>query len=258
LIVTSDGRVRGLHRPELARKKQFRLEISYYFKIDKGSVHDYLEEHFPSSAILRDIVKRIKHLLVVNPVLLIAYMYLMYAGTWHARDFRKGLRLCAPRLSRICLFRDLDAAPCPIEYQKSIDSLELTPDESDEIIMELKYLYKLQAALFYEFDTKRGKSQPDPKDAATIREALRFAVSRRTSSSLREVSGIGDLNGLSQMVTRVRRQFSRVGIQEADISYAAAVLRGDCDKPYLLLSFFGLLLSMGLYYFLRMLNIVTI
>lgn len=262
LIVASDGRVRGLHRPELARKKQFRLEISDYFKIEGRSVHDYLEEHFPSSAILRDIVKRIKHLLVVNPVLLIAYMYVMYAGTGHARDFRKGLRQCAPRLSRICLFRDLEAAPCPIEYQKSIDSLELTPDESDEIIMELKYLYKLQAALFYEFDTKRGKSQPDPKDDATIREALEFAVSRRTGSSLREVSEIGDQNGLSQMVTRIRRQFSSVGIQQTENSDAAAVVQGDCDNSYMLNIFFGLLgpllISTALYYFLSMLNIVTI
>lgn len=152
LGVTSDGRVRTLHKPRLSRKELLKLELAYFFKIETGLVDDYINMYYPPSNMLQDFVKRIKHLLVVNPVLMISYMYVLYCGAMHAHEFRKGMRVCAPHVSRIYCFQDLDEAPSAVQYQLDIDTLGLSPEESDEIILELKYVYRMQKALFHEFD----------------------------------------------------------------------------------------------------------
>eukprot|EP00397_Hematodinium_sp_SG-2012_P026097 GEMP01027314.1.p1 GENE.GEMP01027314.1~~GEMP01027314.1.p1 ORF type:complete len:345 (+),score=51.26 GEMP01027314.1:317-1351(+) len=192
--VTGEGRVRTLHKPHLSRKNLLRNELAYFFSIDAASVHDHIEENFPPSPVLRDCVKRIKHIVVVNPILLIAYMYAMYAGTFFAREFRKGLLLCAPNISRICVFHDLDVDPCPIEYQQSVDSLGLSPEEADEIISELKHMYTLQVALFHELDVKRGKVSPalrsiSERTAARITGAIAYPNDiPLTSAALQDVT----------------------------------------------------------------------
>jgi len=168
--LTGEGRVRSLHSTELARSALMQSELSVYFKVDPSELEELLNTKYPQSSVVKDCIKRINHLLIVNPLLLVSYMYVMYAGTMYSRDFRRGLRYCAPSIARAAVFRDLDNCwGRASQYCKMVDSAGFTFEEADEIILELKYVFKMQINLFTEIDKKNCKDEIPPVPSAETR-----------------------------------------------------------------------------------------
>merc|ERR1719473_267777 len=77
-----------------------------------------------------------------------------------SRDFRRGLRQCAPNSSRAAAFRDLDNCwGRASHYRKLVDKVDFAYDEADEIVMELKYVYKMQMEFMNELEKKHNKER---------------------------------------------------------------------------------------------------
>jgi heme oxygenase len=136
-----------LYYPELFRKESIEKDLEYYLGFDWKS-------KVTQSNSCKSYVNRIKN---ISPYLLISHHYTRYIGDLSGGQILKGIAQTAlgvgDEAMNFYIFENiLDAKEFKQKYRNSLDSIEFSQDEIDEIIEEANYAFKLNMDVFNEIE----------------------------------------------------------------------------------------------------------
>jgi len=148
---TSEERVKALDGPELRRLDAIARDMEYFY----GHEWKSMVEMSPAT---KAYVARIEEVAKENPYLLIGHQYSRYLGDLFGGQMMGGMAVRSLGLSdgNGVQFYEFDQIPSARDYittwYETLNSLELTDIEKQEIVDEANYVFALNIAIFEELE----------------------------------------------------------------------------------------------------------
>ncbi|WP_218079825.1 biliverdin-producing heme oxygenase [Anthocerotibacter panamensis] len=162
--------LKSLHQPVLFRKQSLERDLSYYYG------KDWQTQVAPSPA-CRVYLERIQEISTCEPTLLIAHCYTRYMGDLSGGQILKGIaergmNLTGGEGTAFYRFEAIsDEKVFKANYRQTLDSLPLTPEQVEAIVLEANRSFQFNMGLFQELEGSLIKA---------IGQMLFHSLTRRT------------------------------------------------------------------------------